>query len=68
MKTLGKVWVIAFIEIQKNENNECLIFNLLKFMYLEALVTKFVLYFELTIVKYNDKKIIYITPLLKRKK
>lgn len=25
-------------------------------MYLEALVTEFVLYLELTIVKYNDKK------------
>lgn len=37
-------------------------------MYLEALVTEFVLYLELTIVKYNDKKIIYLTPLLKRKK
>lgn len=64
MKTLGKGWGYRFYR----NSEKCLIFNLLKFMYLEALVTKFVLYLELTIVKYNDKKIIYVTPLLKRKK
>lgn len=43
-------------------------FQFIEIYVFEALVTEFVLYLELTIVKYNDKKIIYITPLLKRKK